>query len=37
MQVDGVSLTIGGTAVAALASVATAWIKARFGRTKVEP
>ena len=34
---DGVSLMIGGGAVGALAGVVGAWIKARYGKTKVEP
>ncbi len=34
---DGISLAVGGTAVGVLASVATAWIKARWSKTRVEP
>ena len=37
MEVDGVSLTIGGGAVSAIAAVVGAWVKARFGRTRVSP
>lgn len=37
MEVDGVNLAIGGGAVTAIAGVLGAWIKARFGRTTVEP
>ena len=32
MEVDGINLAIGGTAVTALAGLAGAWIKARYGR-----
>ena len=35
MEVDGISLTMGGAAVSAIAGIAGAWIKARYGRTKV--
>ena len=35
MEVDGVSLTIGGSAVASLAGLAGAYIKARFGKTHI--
>jgi len=35
MEVDGVSLTMGGAAVSALAGIAGAWIKARYGKTTV--
>ena len=35
MEVDGVSLTMGGAAVTALAGVAGAYIKAKFGKTKI--
>ena len=35
MEVDGVSLTMGGAAVTAIAGVAGAYIKAKFGRTKI--
>ena len=34
---DGVSLAIGGGAVGAICTVAGAWIKARFAKTRVEP
>lgn len=37
MEVDGVNLAIGGGAVTAIAGVVGAWIKARFGKTRVEP
>lgn len=37
MDGDGISLAVGGGAVGVLASVATAWIKARFSKTQVEP
>lgn len=35
MEVDGVSLTMGGAAVTALAGVAGAFIKAKFGKTQI--
>ena len=35
MEVDGVNLAIGGSAVTAIAGVAGAWIKARFGKTQI--
>ena len=35
MEVDGVSLTIGGSAVASLAGLAGAYIKAKFGKTHI--
>ena len=35
MEVDGVSLTVGGAAVSALAGVAGAYIKAKFGKTQI--
>ena len=35
MEVDGVSLTMGGAAVSAIAGIAGAWIKARYGKTTV--
>ncbi len=35
MEVDGVSLTMGGAAVSAIAGIAGAWIKARYGRTSI--
>lgn len=34
---DGVSLVVGGGAVGALAGIVGAWIKARYGKTKVDP
>ena len=37
MEVDGINLAIGGTAVTAIAGIVGAWIKARYGRTTVEP
>ncbi len=37
MDGDGVSLAIGGGAVGAICTVAGAWIKARFAKTRVEP
>ena len=37
MEVDGVNLAISSAAVTALAGLAGAWIKARYGRTKVGP
>lgn len=37
MEVDGINLVMGGTAVTALSGIAGAWIKARYGRTKVDP
>ena len=35
MEVDGISLTMGGAAVSALAGVAGAYIKAKFGKTQI--
>lgn len=35
MEVDGVSLTMGGAAVSAIAGIAGAWIKAKYGKTDV--
>ena len=35
MEVDGVNLAIGGGAVTAIAGVVGAYIKARFGKTKI--
>ena len=35
MEVDGVSLTMGGAAVSAIAGVVGAWIKAKYGKTTV--
>ena len=35
MEVDGVSLTMGGAAVTAIAGVVGAYIKAKFGKTKI--
>lgn len=37
MEVDGVSLTMGGAAVSAIAGLAGAWVKARYGKTEVTP
>ena len=37
MEVDGINLAIGGGAVTAIAGIAGAWIRARYGRTRVEP
>lgn len=34
---DGVQMMIGSGALGALCGVATAWIKARFSKTRVEP
>ena len=35
MEVDGINLAVGGGAVSALAGLAGAWIKAKFGKTTV--
>lgn len=35
MEVDGVNLAISGGAVTAIAGVAGAWIKAKFGKTNI--
>ena len=35
MEVDGVSLTMGGAAVSAIAGIAGAFIKAKFGKTNI--
>ena len=35
MEVDGVSLTMGGAAVSAIAGVVGAWVKAKYGKTTV--
>ena len=35
MEVDGISLTMGGAAVTAIAGVAGAYIKAKFGKTQI--
>ena len=35
MEVDGINLAIGGGAVTAIAGIAGAWIKARYGRTRI--
>lgn len=35
MEVDGVNLAVGGGAVTAIAGVVGAYIKARFGKTKI--
>lgn len=37
MEIDGVNLAIGGTAVTAISGVVGAWIKARFGKARIEP
>ena len=37
MEVDGINLAISSAALTALAGLAGAWIKARYGRTKVSP
>ena len=37
MEVDGVSLTMGGAAVSAIAGLAGAWIKAKYGRPVIPP
>jgi hypothetical protein len=37
VEVDGIQLAVGGTAVTALAGIAGAWIKARYGKTRVDP
>ncbi len=37
MEVDGVSLTVGGAAVSAIAGIAGAWIKAKYGKPVVPP
>ena len=37
MEVDGVSLTVGGAAVSAVAGVVGAWIKAKYGKPVVPP
>ena len=37
MEVDGINLVVGGGAVSALAGLAGAWIKARYGKTEVTP
>ena len=35
MEVDGINLAIGGGAVSAIAGLAGAWIKARYGKTNI--
>ena len=35
MEVDGINLAIGGTAVTAIAGVVGAYIKAKFGKTQI--
>ena len=35
MEVDGINLAVGGGAVSAIAGLAGAWIKAKFGKTTV--
>ena len=37
MEVDGISLTVGGAAVSAVAGVVGAWIKAKYGKPVVPP
>ena len=37
MEVDGISLTMGGAAVSAVAGVVGAWIKAKYGKPVVPP
>ena len=37
MEVEGINLAIGGTAVTVIAGVVGAWIKARYGRTRIDP
>ena len=37
MEVDGVSLTMGGAAVSAIAGIVGAWIKAKYGKPVVPP
>ena len=37
MEVDGVSLTMAGAAVSAIAGVVGAWIKAKYGKPVVPP
>ena len=37
MEGDGLNLAIGGAALGSLCTVAAAWIKARFAKTRVEP
>ena len=37
MEVDGVSLTMGGAAVSAIAGIVCAWIKAKYGKPVVPP
>lgn len=37
MEVDGINLAIGGGAVSAIAGVFGAWIKAKFGKARIEP
>ena len=37
MEVDGINLAIGGGAVSAIAGVIGAWIKAQFGKARIEP
>jgi len=36
MEVDGISLTMGGAAVSAIAGVFGAWIKAKFGKARID-
>ena len=37
MEVDGISLAASGAAVGSLCTLGAAWIRARYGRTKVDP
>ena len=37
MEGDGLNLAIGGAALGSLCTVAAAWIKARFAKTRVDP
>lgn len=37
MEGEGLNLAIGGAALGSLCTVAAAWIKARFAKTRVEP
>lgn len=37
MEIDGINVAIGVPALTALGGIVGAWIKARYGRTRVEP
>ena len=37
MDADGIQLLVGGGAIGALVPLASAWIKARFSRSRIEP